>query len=407
MRGTSYASWRVRRLVVALAAAGGACGPSEPTPVIYPSTTEAARRTLELEFVRSLAVSPEPSLRPDERGAVASDPARGLIYAGGRDGALLALESDRGEVVWEHKFSGAIGSEPLLLAAEGVLLVGTANGVLTALDLERRAPRWAYETQGTIMNRPLVAEGVVYFANSRDQVFALDVRTGAWRWQYEQPFAKDFTVQGRAGLAYVDDIDPTIPEGGMIITGFDSGKVVAIGASSGEPLWITSVAATAETTFIDADGTPWVDRAQGVVVVSGHSTGVYGLGLVDGQQRWFRPVRGASSVVGAADGALVFSSSLEGLFALEPGGRLRWRQQHDPGVLSTPLIVDDVVYVGHSESGLWGYDLNTGELLARLDVGSGVSGQPVYDPATRRLFAISNRALLLVYRVVGGVLERS
>jgi hypothetical protein len=159
MRGTSYASWRVRRLVAALAAAGGACGPSEPTPVIYPSTTEAARRTLELEFVRSLAVSPEPSLRPDERGAVASDPARGLIYAGGRDGSLLALESDRGEVVWEHKFSGAIGSEPLLLAGEGVLLVGTGNGVLTALDLERRAPRWAYETQGTIMNRPLVAEG--------------------------------------------------------------------------------------------------------------------------------------------------------------------------------------------------------------------------------------------------------
>ena len=384
----------------ALGVALAACGPSEPAPVIYPETTAAARALLELAFTRSLATSPGPALRPDELGAVASDVRRGLVYAGGRDGALLALDLDRGEVAWEHQLAGAIGDGPVLLADEPLLLIGTANGTLTAFDVEARAPRWSYETQGAMVTAPIVVEGVVYVANSRDQVFALDVRTGAWRWQYEQPFQKDFTIRGRAGLAHVDDGDPSIPEGGMVITGFDSGKVVAIGASSGEPLWITGVAAAGATTFVDADGTPWIDRQAGEVVVSGESTGVYGLALADGAQRWFRPVRGAGSVVGARDGTLVFASSLEGVHAIERGGRLRWRQQQDPGVLTAPVIVDDVVYVGHSETGLWAYDLITGEVLAHLDLGSGLSGRPVFDVETRRLYAISNRALLLAYRVL-------
>ncbi len=391
---------RSAALALALTIAAG-CGPSEATPSIYPETTDAARALLELAYVRPLTTSPGPIRFPDELGAVASDPTRGIVYAGGRDGSLLALDIDRGEVVWEHVFQGAIGAAPVLLGDEPVLLVGTGNGVLTALDVEKRSVRWSYETQGTILEPPLVVDGVVYLVNSRDQVFALDARTGAWRWQYEQPFSKDFTVRGHAGLRYVDDFDASIPEGGMLVTGFDNGKVVAIGASSGEPLWIVNVAAAGETTFVDADGTPWFDRQAGEVIVSGVSTGVYGLALADGAQRWFRPVKGAGSVVGAADGTLIFASSLEGVFAIERGGRLLWRQQQDPGTLSTPVVIGESVYVGHSEQGMVAFDVITGELLARLEIGSGISGAPVYDAATRRLYAISNRALFLAYRVVG------
>lgn len=392
-----------RGWLFALAAVGLACGSTaDQAPIVYPPATDAARNVLSVDFFQPITVLDNTVLRPDEWASVASDPARGWLYAGSRDGTLLVLEAESGEIAWEHRFSGAVAGEPLPveIAGEPAVLVSTTNGALVALDLKTHEPRWTYETQGELRNRPLVVGDVVYFANTRDQVFALDVRSGAWRWQYEQPFQKDFTVHGRAGLAFVDDDgDPALPEGGMILTGFDSGRVAAIGAASGESLWVASVAPPEGGNFIDADGTPWIDREAGEVVVSGQATGVHGLALADGAQRWFKPVRGAGSVVGGPGGALVFGSSLEGAFVIERGGRQRWRQQQDPGVLSTPVILGEAVVFGHSEKGLIAFDLVTGELLAHLDIGSGVSGQPVYDPLFGRFYAISNRGVLLAFRV--------
>ncbi|HGG56884.1 MAG TPA: hypothetical protein ENK31_03705 [Nannocystis exedens] len=285
------------------------------------------------------------------------------------------------------------------MEGEPVLLVGTDNGEFSALDLETHETRWTYATQGTIRGRPVLADNVLYFANSRDQVFALDARTGAWRWQYEQPFQGGFTIHGRAGLTYVSDADPSIPEGGVVFTGFGNGRVVAIGAASGQALWQANVAPPEGGDFVDADSTPLVDLGKGEVVVSGQETGIYGLSLADGSQRWFRPVRGAGTVVDAGDGGLVFASSLEGVFAIERGGRLRWRRQQDPGVLSTPLVIGSSVLVAHSEHGLLALDRVSGELLASLDVGSGISAELSYDPLFGRAYAISNRGVLIALRV--------
>ncbi|MEZ4450086.1 MAG: PQQ-binding-like beta-propeller repeat protein [Nannocystaceae bacterium] len=381
-----------------------ACGPAEPAPIVYPTTTDAPRGVLRVDFFSPITALDNTVLRPDEWASVATDPARGLVFAGSRDGTLVALEAESGAFAWEYRFTGALAGEPLPveIGGEPALLVSTTNGALVALDLKTRQPRWTYETQGELRNRPLVVGDVVYFANTRDQVFALDVRTGTWRWQYEQPFQKDFTVHGRAGLAFIGDHDDeSVPEGGMILTGFDSGRVAAIGASAGESLWVVSVAPPEGGNFVDADGTPWIDREAGEVVVTGQATGVHGLALADGAQRWFRPVRGAGSVVGGPGGALVFGSSLEGAFVIERGGRQRWRQQQDPGVLSTPVILNETVVFGHSERGLIAYDLITGELLAQLDLGSGISGQPVYDSVFHRFYAVSNRGVLMAFRVGG------
>ncbi|MEZ4381629.1 MAG: PQQ-binding-like beta-propeller repeat protein [Nannocystaceae bacterium] len=388
-----------------LALLGGACGPTESTVLVYPAETDAARAVLEVDFMRSITVTEMAILRPDELAVVTTDVERRQLYVGSRDGTLLALDVDDGSLRWERDFGGPLASEPVLVDGEPVLLVGSDNGALTALDLDTHELRWVYETQGTLRGRPIIVENVVYFANSRDQVFALDVRTGAWRWQYEQPFQTDFTIHGHAGLSYVSDSDPSVPEGGVVLTGFGNGRIVAIGAASGEALWQANVAPPEGGAFVDADSTPLVDVAAGEVVVSGQATGVYGLSLSDGAERWHRPMRGAGTVVDAGDGGLIVASSLEGIFAIERGGRLRWRKQQDPGVLSTPVVVGATVLVSHSESGLLAFDRVSGELLAALDVGSGISGQPAYDPHFGRAYAISNRGYLIAFRVGRGASE--
>jgi len=234
--------------------------------------------------------------------------------------------------------------------------------------------------------------------NSRDQVFALDVRTGTWRWQYEQELQTDFTVYGHGGLTIVPATDPSAPESASVLACFDNGKVVALSAGAGEALWIASVAPPGGGNFVDCDATPLPDFTRGLLFVSGQSTGVHALSILDGTPVWNFPMRGAGTVVDAPGGALAVASSLEGVFALDRDGRLLWRRQLDPGSLSVPVVVEDTLVVTHSDVGLVAIDAATGELLGKLFTGSGMSSVPSWDPVGQRLYAITNRGTLIGLR---------
>lgn len=381
-----------------------ACGPTGRIEVIHPQGSDAAREVYRVAMTQQVTVPDNFVMRPDEFGAVAVDHPRQLVYVGSREGSLLALDMLSGEVMWELSLGGAVGSRPVLTdlpstptaadpnAARSMLLVGTDNGDEIAIDLERREEIWRYPTDGKIRAAPIVSEGVVYMANSRDQIYALDLRTGGWRWQYDQPLPTDFTVAGYAGLTLAPSVDGVAP--GVLYTGFGNGKVVALDSGSGEALWITSVAPSQGGDFSDCDSTPLVANEGTRLYVAGQSTGVHALSLEDGSVEWTFPVRAAGDIVRGAGSDVVGASSLEGVFALDARGQVLWRAEVDPGVLGSPLVVRNNVYVTHSDRGLLTFDLETGELLARIDPGSGMSSRPVYDSVLERLYATSNRGVL-------------
>lgn len=355
-------------------------------------------------FTRSITPRDNFIMRPDEFGAAIAHPVRPEVYVGSRDGRMIAMDDQTGKVVWEQPLGGAISSIPVLTSLtedpriDPLLLVGTDNGELIAIDLDGPRIRWRYRTDGRVRNRPVIFEGVVFFVNSRDQVFALDLRSGNWRWQYEQDFQTDFTVYGHAGVTFIprrESEGGSMKEPGTILAGFDNGKVAAIGAGSGDALWLASVAPAEGGNFVDCDSTPLVDLEHDHVVVAGQSTGVHSLALEDGTVRWQFPARGVGSVVAGRAGDLIASSSLEGLFALDASGRLLWRANIDRGVVSTPIVVEGTIFVGHSESGLLAFDTETGDLQSRMDFGSGMSGVPTYDAHRKRLFATTNRGVFM------------
>lgn len=385
-------------LAAACASAGATgCATGNEPPPIYPEGDDGARRLGTVSIMRQVTLPDNFILRPDEFGSVGVDPERGLVYVGSREGSLLALAEADGEVVWELPLGGPVSSPPVLARTEDAehLLVGTDNGTLFSIDPVTTKERWSYPTDGRIRNPAVVVEGVVYMVNSRDQVFALDARTGAWRWQYEQELQTDFTVLGHAGLAFVPAVDPTAGDPGTIYACFDNGKVVALSAGSGEALWIGTVGATDTPNFVDCDSTPLPDPETDTLYVVGQSTGVHALALEDGARKWRFPLEGGSAVVDGPGGSLLVSSSLEGVFALDREGRSLWRTQLDPGSVSAPLVAGDTIVVTHSDLGLVAFEPATGEVLGRMFTGSGMSSTPTWDPRSRRLYAISNRGLLV------------
>lgn len=394
-----------RLLLAACVALSLGCGPTGRLEVVHAEGSDAARAVFRVAMTQQITVPDNFIMRPDEFGTVAVDHPRQLLYVGSREGTLLALDMLSGEFLWELPLGGAVASSPVLVdlpregeegastpdpdAPKDLLLVGTDNGDEIAVDLRTREELWRYSTDGKVRRAPVIAEGVVHVANSREQVFGLDLRTGAWRWQYEQPLQAGFTVSGYAGLTYQPSSD-----GGRLYTGFGNGKVAALDAGSGEALWLASVAPPEGGDFADCDSTPLLDEPGSRLYVAGQQTGVYALDIEDGSQLWRFDVRAAGDLAWVAGSDLVGSSSLEGVFSLDRSGQLLWRTQVDPGVLSSPLVIEDTVYVAHNESGLLALDRATGELLARIDPGSGVSSAPVFDPVLQRVYATSNRGVL-------------
>ncbi len=411
-RQRSVGGW-VRAATVAAAVGaqlclGAGCGGGprhRPGPLPYPAApSTGAAAVARMVYASQLAPLHKSPLRSDEFGTVSVDARRGLVYSGGRHGYLLASDDRDGRVVWELSLGAAIHGPPLLVGPN-LLLCGTDGGALVAIDLDDRTQTWRYETSGTIRTRPVVHDDVVFFANSRDQVFALDVRTGAWRWQYQRELPQGFSIQGRAGLAFVaardlasSDLHDDV---GVLLTGFADGRAVALSAVTGEALWITDLSPAGEDEFVDVDATPLVDVAAGEVLVTGQATGVHALSLVDGEPRWRLPMRGAGPIVRTDAHRYLVASSIEGLVAFDRGGHVRWRRQLDPGVVGVPVVAGQRIFVSHSESGLLVYGSDRGEFLGGMDVGSGVSGGLSLHESKQRLYLTTNRGMLLALDIGG------
>lgn len=386
------------------------CGSPGKTLMVHEPEAEAARALWTVDFVFEFTVPENFRYRTEEYGSVAADPGRGLIYVGSRDGTLIAITDDRGEFVWETALGGGLNGVPTLLSfdedeqraretAPGEpadwLLAGTDDGALLAFNLETREVEWRYRTSGVVRTAPVIGEGVVHFANSRDEIFAVDVHSGEWVWQYAGEFQKDFTVYGRAGLAYAPPEDATSGEAGAIYTGFGDGKVIALDANSGAVRWLEPLAPVeGNELFVDVDTTPVVVRDRGELIVANQASGVFALALDDGARRWNTEIRAVGSLSPAPGGLYIAASSLEGLFAVELDGRIRWNQQLDPGSLAPPLVVGNTVFAAHSDQGFLAYSVRDGELLARFETGSGSNAQPVFDPVLERVYASSDRGTL-------------
>lgn len=126
--------------------------------------------------------------------------AGGLVFVGGKDGAVRALDATSGSTAWTFYTGAAISYPPSL--SEGRLYVGSGDGFVYALEARTGRQLWRFRAAPIERTIPvygslrstwpvasgvLVENGVAYFAAgmaSQDgtHVYALDAVTGKLRW---------------------------------------------------------------------------------------------------------------------------------------------------------------------------------------------------------------------------------
>ncbi|MDR3323903.1 MAG: outer membrane protein assembly factor BamB [Zoogloeaceae bacterium] len=158
------------------------------------------------------------------------------IFVAAADGSLARLEN--GVAVWRVKagkpLSAGVGSDGQIVA------VGTGNGEVLAFSAQDGAPLWQAKVSSEVLAPPLVEDDLVVVKSGDNRVVAFD-HEGKQKWLYQRPTPPLF-LRGAAPMRMADQ---------FVLTGFPGGKLVALSAQNGAPVWEGTVALPKGATELD------------------------------------------------------------------------------------------------------------------------------------------------------------
>ncbi len=108
--------------------------------------------------------------------------ADGIVYVGGGNGDLVALDLATGTLRWKYATGNLIGeSSPAV--ADGIVYIGDLGGVLHAVSARDGKALWTFKTASEIKSSPVVVSDVVLIGSYDGYLYALEARTGRERWK--------------------------------------------------------------------------------------------------------------------------------------------------------------------------------------------------------------------------------
>lgn len=314
--------------------------------------------------------------------------ANDTLYVAVRKGEVVALDPASGKTRWSEDTKTELAAGPGAGAA--LIAVGTNDGKVIALDAKTGKRLWATAVSSEVLAAPLVTGDRVYVRTVDGRVHALDAQGGKSQWVGEDPVPK-LSLRGAA---------PPVMAKENVIAGFDSGKVIAFNAGTGEVAWqaqVTTPGGRSELDRLsDVDGAVQVDGNDGFAV--GYHGRVVMFALDSGQAWWNREL--SSYRAPALDDTQVYVATAEGsVVALRRrDGTVLWQQD---GLkrrgLSAPAVVGNAVVVGDFDGYLHWLDRDSGKFVAREHAGGArISLAPVVDDG--RVYAIDEGGKVVAYR---------
>ena len=298
----------------------------------------------------------------------------GIIYAGTRDGGVVAVNSSSQSVLWSYTIttmtsSGmscgqtsaptAIYTTPI--ADSDLVYIGTYSGQVLALNTLARSQNLTFPQQrygewewncpidnaksNSIVADLLVAGGAIYLTSSNGRVYSLDKEYGDLNWESE-------TLDKKHQKLWTS---PVIQGDTLYVSTFD-GYVYALSLETGELLnwYFESEAGFASSPEIDGD----------TIYVGSFDRYLYAVKIGSDEPKWKFPEEKpagnwfwASPIVN--DG-VVYAACLNGkLYAIEAetGGKL-WEFDAAGPIVTSPVLMGNILIVVNEAGIVYIFDLN-------------------------------------------------
>ena len=309
------------------------------------------------------------------------------IFIADPKGNIAALTIKTGDFIWRNDSRLSITGGPG--AGTSLVLVGTSEGEILALSRNTGNETWRTKVSSEVLSSPREADGVVVVRTIDGKIFALDAIDGKHLWIYDRS-VPTLSLRGTS--------TPVIANG-LIITGFDDGRLAVIELKTGKLVWEKKVALSRGKNelerMVDIDAQPLV--IEKIIYVTTFQANVSALSLETGQILWQREISSHSEL--SADGKNIFLTEDNGsVWALNRfTGASVWKQEKLANRQVTgPAILGDKVIVCDIEGYMHWLDKETGDFSVRARIGDDpILTQPINSNDI--LFVYSNSGTLSAY----------
>ena len=295
------------------------------------------------------------------------------LYVADSAGNVGAMDAINGKRLWQKKIaasesvdgkSGWFRGGDIHITGgpgygENTLMIGSQEGEVISLSAENGSELWRTRVSSEILSPPQRTADVAIVRTIDGKVFGIDANKGRRLWIYDRT-VPPLTLRGTS--------TPAI-DSGIVVAGFDGGKMAALDVRTGKLLWETSIAAARGRSelerMVDIDSEPMI--VDGVVYIATFQGQVAAVQLETGRILWSNDL---SSYAGfSADEQSIYVTDEDShVWALDRiNGTILWEQENlHARAVTAPGAVGDQIVVGDLEGYLHWINKKTGEFSARL-----------------------------------------
>ncbi len=311
------------------------------------------------------------------------------LFVADAKGALIALDANTGSRFWRISTKLPITAGPT--ASAGLVIVGTSNAIVTAFNQQDGKLVWQITAPSEVLAAPAISGDIVIIKTIDGQLTALDVKTGALKWHYQED-VPSLILRGSSSVVFDKD---------LVIAGFENGKVIALDLVTGKRVWQKAISTPLSSNIIanmvDIDATPIIQN--GVVFAASYQGNIMSLGLANGQTLWEHTVSTFSGI--AANAKNIFVSEADSsMTAFDAAtGSVVWTQKDLLyRKITGPVVFKDMVVVGDAEGFLHFMSQETGKFVAREKATrKGILATPLVVNDT--LYINTTNGYVIAYRI--------
>jgi outer membrane protein assembly factor BamB len=336
----------------------------------------------------------------------------GVVYIGGGDGFVNALDAETGRERWKFEVRGTTGLAPTV--AEGKVFIGQIHpsDLYYALDKDTGEPVWEAKGYLGMWVAPVYAGNRLFLGDMGGHMFSMDPANGKklWSWFTGEGTDKEHPPRGSRGHGYPPGVycNPAADDE-RVYSGSWAGYYFALDQETGKLLWRTRTNNGNPSGGLPDSAAPVLWKNHLVVQKAGHELAA--LHKDDGRIAWTWEAPDGflqNGSVAALDdrifGSVVrqvveipYNATVVAFEDVEHGAKEVWRYRGGGG-LTGPVVTDDKIIFGSSaDMFLTCLDPEDGSLRWRLFIG-GQMRENVPALYGNMLFAHGNNGFLFAVR---------
>lgn len=293
-----------------------------------------------------------------------------FIYQANHRGQLVALNKKTGKKYWQLKTSYAISAGPTII--EDSLLVATQDAKIVSLNKNTGVVQWVVDVSSEALAPPQGNKKIVIVNTVDGKVTALNAKNGQLLWTYDG-IIPSLMLRGATSPLLVDDI---------ILSGFASGKLVALYADSGMLAWDKIIASPKGRgdlhRMVDIRADLMMD--EGAVFVAAFQGNLTKIDLSTGETKWQREISVYHTLAMDKNAIYVTDANYHLRALNKVTGETLWEQENlAERYISAPTVMGDSILVGDRGGYIHWLNKDTGQIKARYLVGNKIVSDLIVD----------------------------